>query len=103
MFREKLAGLLVPTSSGHGSVDLILSECHKTFGLKMLVERLGINPDQCVAFGDGGNDIEMLEYCGLSYAMDNATEAVKQVAKHQCPSNDEDGVLVTLDRLFPNT
>ena len=49
----------------------------------MLVERLGINPDQCVAFGDGGNDIEMLEYCGLSYAMDNATEAVKQVAKHQ--------------------
>lgn len=81
----------------------ILSECHKTFGLKMLVERLGINPDQCVAFGDGGNDIEMLEYCGLSYAMDNATEAVKQVAKHQCPSNDEDGVLVTLDRLFPNT
>ncbi|MGF2137810.1 HAD-IIB family hydrolase, partial [Enterococcus faecium] len=87
----------------HGSVDLILSECHKTFGLKMLVERLGINPDQCVAFGDGGNDIEMLEYCGLSYAMDNATEAVKQVAKHQCPSNDEDGVLVTLDRLFPNT
>ncbi|WP_152666975.1 HAD hydrolase family protein, partial [Enterococcus faecium] len=36
-------------------------------------------------------------------AMDNATEAVKQVAKHQCPSNDEDGVLVTLDRLFPNT
>ena len=103
LFREKLAGLLVPTSSGHGSVDLILSECHKTFGLKMLVERLGINPDQCVAFGDGGNDIEMLEYCGLSYAMDNATEAVKQVAKHQCPSNDEDGVLVTLDRLFPNT
>lgn len=83
LFREKLAGLLVPTSSGHGSVDLILSECHKTFGLKMLVERLGINPDQCVAFGDGGNDIEMLEYCGLSYAMDNATEAVKQVAKHQ--------------------
>ncbi|HAQ1680718.1 TPA: HAD-IIB family hydrolase, partial [Enterococcus faecium] len=103
LFREKLAGLLVPTSSGHGSVDLILSECHKTFGLKMLVERLGINPDQCVAFGDGGNDIEMLEYCGLSYEMDNATEAVKQVAKHQCPSNDEDGVLVTLDRLFPNT
>lgn len=42
----------------------------------------------------------MLQYCGYSYAMDNASENVKNAAKHVCPSNEEDGVLVTLEELF---
>lgn len=101
LFQDKLNGLLVPTSSGHGSVDLILPDCHKAAGLERLVQRWGITPEQCVAFGDGGNDLEMLEYCGIGYAMDNAPENVKEVADYVCPSNDKDGVLVTLDQLFP--
>ena len=48
--------------------------CHKDSGLKRLMERWGISRDQCVAFGDGGNDIEMLSYCGNSYAMDVVAE-----------------------------
>ena len=34
----------------------------------------------------------MLQYAKYSYAMDNATEDVKEVAKYSAPSNDEDGV-----------
>lgn len=101
LFREKLAGMLVPTTSGHGSVDLIIPNCHKASGLARLVERWGITPEQCVAFGDGENDIEMLEYCGMSYAMENAPDNVKEVADYICPSNNDDGVLVALDELFP--
>ena len=100
MFRETLDGKVEPTTSGHGSIDLILPGCHKASGLKRLVERWNITPDQCVAFGDGGNDIEMLQYCGHSFAMDNAPQNVKDVAKHVCPSNNEDGVLVTLEQIF---
>lgn len=100
MFRERLSGKIEPTTSGHGSVDLILPGCHKASGLKRLVKRWNISPDQCAAFGDGGNDIEMLQYCGYSFAMDNASQDVKDAAKHVCPSNDEDGVLVTLEQLF---
>lgn len=100
MFYERLDGKLVPTTSGHGSIDLIMPGCHKASGLKRLVERWGISPEQCVAFGDGGNDIEMLQYCGHSYAMANASENVKAAAKEVCPSNEEDGVLVTLEKLF---
>lgn len=100
MFSEKLSGKLVPTSSGHGSIDLIVSGCHKASGLKRLVERWRINPEQCVAFGDGGNDIEMLKYCGLSYAVDNAPQNVKDSAKFTCPSNNNDGVLTTLEKLI---
>lgn len=42
----------------------------------------------------------MLKYCGHSYAMENAPENVKKAAKHVCPSNDEDGVLAVLEKIF---
>ena len=100
LLRDKLAGKLTPTTSGHGSIDLIVPNCHKASGLKRLVKRWGLVPSECVAFGDGGNDIEMLQYCGESYAMANASQEVKNVAKYTCPSNNEDGVLVTLEKIF---
>lgn len=100
LFLEKLEGRLEPTTSGHGSIDLIVPGCHKASGLKRLVKRWGITPDQCVAFGDGGNDIEMLRYCGQSYAMANGSDAVKKAAKHVCPSNEEDGVLAVLEEIL---
>lgn len=100
IFQERLKGKVEPTTSGHGSIDLIVPGCHKASGLKRLVERHGITPEQCAAFGDGGNDIEMLQYCRHSYAMENAALEVKIAAKYVCPSNEEEGVLVTLERLF---
>lgn len=100
MFKDRLNALIEPTTSGHGSIDLIVPGCHKASGLKRLVERWGITPEECAAFGDGGNDIEMLKYCGESYAMANAPDHVKKAAKYTCPSNDEDGVLEILDKLF---
>ena len=100
MFCERLGGLVEPTTSGHGSIDLIVPGCHKASGLKRLAERWGIAPEQCAAFGDGGNDIEMLQYCGHSYAMANAPENVKKAAKYVCPSNEEDGVLDVLEKMF---
>lgn len=100
MFCERLKGKAEPTTSGHGSIDLIVPGCHKASGLRRLAERRGITLEQCAAFGDGGNDIEMLKACGYSYAMDNAPRNVKNAAKSICPSNEEDGVLVTLEQLF---
>lgn len=100
LFLEKLKGKIEPATSGHGSIDLIMPGCHKASGLKRLAERWGISPEQCAAFGDGGNDIEMLQYCGHSYAMENAPQEVKNAAKYVCPSNEEDGVLVTLEKIF---
>lgn len=100
LFQERLNGRIEPTISGHGSIDLILPGCHKASGLKRLADRWGITSKQCAAFGDSGNDIEMLNYCGYSFAMENASEEAKKAANYICPSNDEDGVLVTLESLF---
>ncbi len=103
LFREKLKGKMAPASSGRGAIDLILPGCHKASGLKRLAERWNVTPAQCAAFGDGGNDVEMLRYCGYSYAMANAPEYVKKAAKSVCPSNEQDGVLSTLEQLFGQT
>ena len=100
LLKKNLAGKLTPTTSGHGSIDLILPGCHKAAGLKKLIERWKISPAECAAFGDGGNDIEMLKFCGESYAMENAPQEVKNVAKNICPSNNDDGVLVALEKIF---
>lgn len=100
IFCERFKGKVEPTTSGHGSIDLIVPGCHKASGLKRLAERWGISPEQCAAFGDGGNDIEMLNYCGYSFAMENASETVKKAARYICPSNEEDGVLITLEKIF---
>lgn len=98
--RQELAGHMEPTSSGHGDIDLIIPGCHKAWGLQQLAQRWGISADECVAFGDGGNDVEMLRWAGTGYAMANAPQEVKDAANEVCPSNDEDGVLETLDQLF---
>lgn len=100
ILREKLTGALTPTTSGYNSIDLIIPGCHKASGIKRLVERFGITPAECAAFGDSGNDIEMLRYCGESYAMGNAAQSVKDVAKYTCLTNEEDGVLVELEKIF---
>ena len=99
IFRERLRGRVEPVTSGHGSVDLIMPGCYKASGIQRLAERWGITPEQCAAFGDGGNDVEMLKYCGHSYAMENASPEAKKAAKYICPSNEEDGVLAALEKL----
>ena len=103
LLREKLQGKAEPVTSGHGSIDLIVPGCHKASGLKRLAMRHGITPNQCAAFGDGGNDIEMLRYCTHSYAVANAPQDVKDAARYVCPSNEEDGVLSALEKLFPHS
>lgn len=98
--RSTLGSGLVPTTSGHGAIDLITPGCHKASGLTRLAERWGIDASACVAFGDGGNDIEMLRWSGRGYAMANASDDVKAAADAVCPSNEEQGVLTTLEEIF---
>ncbi|WP_313654556.1 Cof-type HAD-IIB family hydrolase [Pantoea sp.] len=93
-------GRVAATSSGHGSVDLIVPGNHKAHGLDLLARRWGISHDQVLAFGDGGNDLEMLRQSGFSFAMANAPERVKQAARYAAPSNNEQGVLQVIEQML---
>jgi hydroxymethylpyrimidine pyrophosphatase-like HAD family hydrolase len=68
--------------------------------LAALCERLGLAAEDVVAFGDMPNDLAMLRWAGTSYAVANAHESVRAAADHVAPANTEDGVAVTLARLF---
>ena len=50
-----------------------------------------------MAFGDSENDIEMLEMAGISYAMENAEERVKEIATEVAPANSQAGVYQVLE------
>lgn len=64
-------------------------------------ERLGIDPGNVVAIGDGPNDLGMFAHAGLSIAPANARAAVLAAADHITASNNEDGVAIALRRLVP--
>lgn len=53
-----------------------------------------IAPEDCIAFGDGGNDVPMFWCVGVSVAMGNTSDAVKAAATHVAPDIDEDGLCV---------
>ena len=60
----------------------------------------GIAQEETIAFGDGYNDLPMIEWAGTGVAMANAPEEIKNKADLVTLSNDEDGVAVILERYF---
>lgn len=93
-------GAAAATSSGHGSVDLIVPGNHKAHGLDLLAKRWGISHDEVLAFGDGGNDLEMLKQSAFSFAMENAPQRVKESARYLAPHNNEQGVLQVIEHML---
>ncbi len=68
----------------------------KATGIDQVCRHYGIPLEQTMAFGDGGNDIEMLRHVGIGVAMGNASDEVKAVADIVTASVDEDGVAKAL-------
>ena len=90
-------GYVRAVSSGYGCIDILQDGIHKAWGLVELLKRWNLKPEQIMAFGDSENDIEMLELAGISYAMENAEEAVKEIATKVAPANSQAGVYKVLE------
>ena len=93
-------GMTVSPSGLAGSVEIALGDVNKAFGIARLCEHIGIEQADVVAFGDGLNDIAMLQWAGHGVAMANAHPDVKHAADEVTLSNDEDGVAVVIERLL---
>lgn len=100
LLHTALGDMMTAVTTGHGSIDLIIPGVHKANGLRILQERWGIDDSEVVAFGDSGNDIEMLRQAGFSFAMSNASPAVKAVARFEAPLNNDEGVLGIIDKVL---
>jgi Cof subfamily protein (haloacid dehalogenase superfamily) len=80
--------------------EIMHAKANKGNALAHVVEKLGIKREQTIAFGDGENDLEMIEWAGHGVTMENAPETVKANARHIAGPNNEDGVAKYLTKLL---
>ncbi|WP_028988310.1 Cof-type HAD-IIB family hydrolase [Thermicanus aegyptius] len=88
------------TFSGNDNVEVVAEGVSKSSALERVCREWGISMEEVIAFGDSGNDVEMIERVGLGVAMGNGVEKVKKVSRLITSTNDEDGILPVLHRYF---
>ena len=74
------------------AVDIIPANGGKGMGIEAMLAYYGFDKSEAIAFGDGNNDIEMLETVGTGVAMGNASDDLKAVADEVCRAVAEDGI-----------
>ncbi|GAB3499651.1 HAD family hydrolase [Amycolatopsis cihanbeyliensis] len=87
-------------STGAGLIELSAPGITKATGLAEVAERLAVEQDRIIAFGDMPNDLAMLGWAGHGVAMANAHPVVRAAADEVTAPNSEDGVAQVLERWF---
>lgn len=98
-YMEQLMPGCVAMRWHHTFADIITRGVSKSYGIDRMLEYEGISLNQTIAFGDGGNDIDMLRHVGLGIAMGNASDEVKAAAGFVTRSVDDDGIEYALRTL----
>jgi Cof subfamily protein (haloacid dehalogenase superfamily) len=96
---ERFEGRLFVAKSLPEFLEVALPGVNKGTGLRFVCEHLGLDPASVVAFGDGQNDIELLEAAGLGVAVSDADPRLLEHADWTVPSAEEDGVASFLQAL----
>ena len=80
--------------------DVINADINKGVAVQNIQKNLGIKPEECAAFGDYLNDVQMLQAVKYSFAMANAHPDLKKFANYETVSNADHGVLVGIKKLI---
>lgn len=80
-------------------LEIVPKGIDKAMSIDRLLKQINIKTSECIACGDGFNDISMIQYAGLGVAMSNASDTVKQAADFITLSNDSDGIVYLLKSL----
>jgi len=95
--RARFHGRLFIAKSLPFFLELAHPDVSKGAGLQYVAERLGFTAAQTVAFGDGENDLELIDWAGYGVAVANAHPLVKARADLVVPSAEEEGVAQVLE------
>jgi hypothetical protein len=96
----RFAGRLYISKSLPYFLEVASPEVSKAAGLEFVAERLGFGPGETIAFGDGENDIDLLEWAGYGVAVANAHDEVLRRADLICPSVEQEGVAQVIEALL---
>src|SRR5699024_9074786 len=80
-WKRRCSSRVTVVTSGNEWLDMMPKGVNKGTALKLLLEHLGIAPEECVIFGDNYNDAEMLAMAGWAFAMDTAVPGIRR----DCP------------------
>ncbi|MDG6896075.1 Cof-type HAD-IIB family hydrolase [Volucribacter amazonae] len=81
-------------------LEIMHPKATKAQAIAFILKQLKIKPQQIIAFGDNFNDKDMLQYAGLSVAMGNAPNEIKQICRRVTEDNDNDGIALVLEDIF---
>jgi Cof subfamily protein (haloacid dehalogenase superfamily) len=81
-------------------LELAAHGVSKASGLAFLAERVGFAQERTLAFGDGENDLELVDWGGYAVAVENADPRVKAIADWVCPPAAEEGVAQVIEALL---
>ena len=98
-FKEPYGESLSIYRSAPFFIEVMAQGIDKAASLRMLIEQLGIKQEEVISFGDGYNDLSLIEFAGMGVAMANAVDEVKQRANYITLSNDEEGIYECLKML----
>ncbi|MGN0361716.1 MAG: HAD family hydrolase [Bilifractor sp.] len=79
--------------------EITIQGYDKAFGMKRFLETNGGRWEDTIAFGDGPNDFEMLDYAATGVAMGNAGPELKKTADLVTDPIDQDGILHGFQKL----
>ena len=96
---EDLPDRLAVVISGDSWIDIANRSANKGAGIAAIQRKFQIMPEECMAFGDYLNDVELLRSCGESYCMENGHPMLKRIARHIAPSNNECGVMQIINKI----
>lgn len=88
------------TSSYYNNMELMPKGVNKGTGVAELAEALSIEAHEVMCVGDNENDVDMFAYAGESFAMANASDAVKARAKHVTLPVNEGGVGAAIEKVL---
>ena len=79
------------------AVDVIHITSGKDKAIEIILNYYGIAREESMAFGDGGNDLDMIRYAGVGIAMGNAVDDVKYHADYVTDTCENDGIVSALE------
>lgn len=81
------------------SGEIILSDINKAKGIEVVMQALGVEREDTIGFGDGANDVEMLNFVGVGVAMGNSQQVAKEAADMVTDDLADDGIYKAMSAL----
>lgn len=102
LFQAHFGGRVFATKSNPEYIEIVDPAVNKAAALDILIERLGLSREEVMAIGDSNNDLPMLRHAGVSVAMGNAADSIKECCDFVTEDCDRGGVAKAIEKYALN-